>query len=667
MATDPFADLIPKDAPKKQAIQNDDPFADLIPQQAAAQPAAQAPSMSPFMAHVTGFNAGVENLTHGVMQPLLESGLLGDKIKQGSQDFAARRQQDYAQASAEYPKTAMASNILGGIGASVPTFAIPGLGQGNLTRLATQGALQGGAIGAAQYTNEGESRLGNAALGAGLGGGLGAGLGLAGMGGTKLYNAIKGITDDPAADAVIAAGQQYKVPVFASDASQNQGLKRAAEALEDVPLLGMRGERAGQMLAAKDAAETITQDAQKLLNAVEFGGRNGLKRLEQVAKGSTPRATAAQKILDDVANSGDDWQQILKSSGNLKLFRSKLIADDKYTKVSKLADKFGDVARPNTLQALDNAIADVQQSVLPDSGLISKLGTIKENLTSRDFNYSQMRQARSDIGDIVSDAFKGSNSAVGTKGVGALQGVKSAIETDMNAFASKNGKELATAWRGADKFYRTNVIPAKDRTLAQALTKSDPDQVYNMFIKRGPQQGSAQRFYRALDDKGRAAVRYGMVKNAFDKAFDADKNLFSPAKFATAVKEIGGATNVFYKGAAKQELDGFTNLMRHVERSRQALDKPMTGVQNVPYLIAALAGGGAFVAPGTTTAAAGSAVVFKKLLTTDAGRRFLLASSKLKPGSPTMQKVIEKASKSLQAGVVLNATDNNRELDNVTQ
>ena len=655
MAANPFADLIPKDAPKNSPAQNSNPFADLVPQQAQAQPA-QTPSMSPFMAHVTGFNTGVENITQGILQPLFESGLLGDKIKQGSKDAAARRQQDYAQASEQYPKTTAISNVLGGIGASVPTFAIPGFGQGNLTRLATQGALQGGAVGAAQYTNEGESRLGNAALGAGLGGGIGAGLGLAGQGATKLYNAFKGITGDAAADATIAAGKQFNVPVFAPDASQNIGLKRTAEALEDVPLLGMRSAREGQMRAAKAAAEDVTQKAQDLLNATEFGGKNGLKRLEQVAKGSTPRAAAAQKILDDVANSGDDWQQILKTSGNLKLFRSKLIADDKYNKVSQLADKFGDVARPNTMQALDRAIADVQESVLPDNALISKLNTIKENLGSREFNYSQMRQARSDIGDIVSDAFKGANAAVGTKGVGALQGLKSAIEQDMNQFANANGRELAVAWRNADKFYRTNVIPAKDRTLAQALTKADPDQVYNMFIKNGAQQGSAQRFYNALDDKGRAAVRYGMVKNAFDKAFDSERNLFSPAKFATVIKDAEGAGKVFFKGAAKQELDGFANLMRHVERSRQAIDRPMTGVQNVPYLIAGLAGGGAFVAPGTTATAAGSAFLLKKLMTTESGRRFLLASSKLKPGSPAMQRAVDTVSKSLQRGAVVSAT-----------
>lgn len=665
MATDPFADLIPKNAPKKQAIQNDDPFADLVPQQTAtAQPTAQAPAMSPFMAHMVGFNTGVENLAHGLLQPVLESGALGDGIKQGSKDFAAQRQQDYAEAAKQYPKTAGISNVLGGIGATIPTFAIPGLGKSALTRLATQGALQGGLVGGAQYTNEGDSRLGNAALGAGLGGALGAGFGLAGQGATKLYNTFKGITDDPAADAVIAAGKQWKVPVFASDASQNIALKRAAEGFEEVPLLGMRGDRAGQMYAAKDAAEKLTDDAAGMLANTKF---ESLAQVKQVAKGKTPRAAAAQRLLEEVNTAGDDWQQILKTSGNLKLFRNKLIADEKYNKVSQVADKFGDVARPNTTKALDNALADVQDSILPDSPLIGKLGTIKENLASREFNYSQMRKARADIGDLISDFYTGSNAAVGSKGVGALQGLKNAIEDDMNAFASKNGRELSAAWRDADKFYRTNIVPAKDRTLAQALTKADPDEIYGKFIQRGDKVGRPQRFYNALDDKGRAAVRYGIVKNAYEKAFDGDRNLFSPAKFATAIKDTKGASGVFFKGAAKQELDGFANLMRHVERSRQAIDKPMTGVQNIPYLIGGGALGAAFLAPGATAAVAGSTVVFKKLLTTDSGRRFLLASSKLKPGSPTMQKLVEKAGKSLQAGIVLNATDNNKEPNNVTQ
>jgi hypothetical protein len=135
-----------------------------------------------FMAGVRGFNTGVERLVQGAMQPALESGYLGETLKNASKDVARQREEGYESARLAHPKTAGVGAFAGDLAATAPLFAT-GLGvSGKLAphltpilRSILGGAMGGGAAGAARYTNEGDSRAGNALSGAAWGG---AGLGL---------------------------------------------------------------------------------------------------------------------------------------------------------------------------------------------------------------------------------------------------------------------------------------------------------------------------------------------------------------------------------------------------------------------------------------------------------------------------------------------------------
>jgi hypothetical protein len=153
--------------------------------------------MSPFMSAVTGFNTGVGRLAHGILQPLTESGLLGDRVAQGSRGEAARREADYQMAANANPKTAGISEFVGNV---APTLLIPGLGTGSLPVRLAKGVATGAGIGAGQYVNPGDSRGVNALFGA-AGGGVGAGLGeglQAGLRyGNKLYaqSAMPGLVE----------------------------------------------------------------------------------------------------------------------------------------------------------------------------------------------------------------------------------------------------------------------------------------------------------------------------------------------------------------------------------------------------------------------------------------------------------------------------------------
>jgi hypothetical protein len=620
---------------------NDDQIAAAIQKNMPA-PAASSTSAkeSPFISAVTGFNTGMERIMHGIAQPLLESGLLGDAIAHGSKKGAAQREAEYKASEAINPTSTHIGEF---IGSAAPTMLIPGGVAGSIGRKIATGAAAGFGAGASQYVDDNQSRIMNG-LQSGVVGGL---MPLPITAATKAFNAVKGRFADKAAQEVLDQGAKYKVPVFADDAAQTSGLKGLGKGLEEIPILGTRGERAAQMQAAQNAASNVTQDLESKMLNLDFGGKTGLKRLEQVANSNSPtRAKAAQNILDQVNNAGDDWQKIIEASGNMKLFRSKLIADQKYNKLAEAADEFGNVTPRNTLSAIDDVILKAQDKTLPDNGLVNQLTQIKDSFASKPYSYSKMRDARSEIGGLISEAYTGKNSLIGSKDAPLLQSIKNAITKDMDDFANSNGSQLKILWKNADSFYQKAVKPYKDVQLAKALSKDAPDEIYSTFVKYGTTEGGkgtsrAQRFYNALDEKGRSAVRYGMVNDAFEKATDTEMKTFSPAKFATSLDKVASSKGVFFKGEQKAELDGFKNLMRHIERSKAAVDKPETGVRVLPWLAGLASGAGAIIAPGATALTAGTAYGLKKLMTTDTGKRLLLASSKLEVGSPAMQRAID--------------------------
>ncbi len=603
---------------------------------------------------------GVKNSGRGVKQAYLQGtealGLQpeGTTAAYTKTTDAARKAYEDNYLTKLMPKTSYVGELGGEI---APYMAAPAVGAGTLAGTVGLNALMGSGMGALQYVPEGNSRTLNAALGGVVGGALP----VVGAGVNKAINAFRGGTEAPAAQKVIDAGLKHNVPVFASDASNSNVLKGVAQGLEDVPIIGIKGARLDQMQKAQAATENVVNDAKQQMLGANFGDKNGLTGIQNLVNSENPvRREAARSLLHDVENAGDDWQKIIETSGNLKAFQNKLLADQKYNTVGELANQFGGVNKPNAIAALDNSIKSASNSVLPDNTLINNLQTIRDNLASKDFNYNEVRQARSKVGSLIDDYYKGSNAITGSEGVGYLQSVKNGLDKDMDVFAQQNGPELKAAWKDADSFYKNNVVPFKDPLLAKAFTNNAPDEIYNKFITLGKTEGGkgtsrAQKFYDALDEKGQSAVRYGMVSNALESSINRDVGTFSPAMFASNLDKIAASRGVFFKGDAKAELDGFKNLMRHVERSKVATSKPETGIKAVPWIGAALGLGAhaAGVSTGTLAGVGGLTYGLNKLITTPTGRRLLLASSKLEINSPAMQKVADKTYKLLSTGAIL--------------
>lgn len=548
---------------------------------------------------------------------------------------------------------------LGGGGGTV------GAGLKGVAKLAGKSGLFGGGIGLLQYADvvpeEGQEyvdallkqKLAGAMrgglFGSAIGGGLGGLLAIPQHMTQKFIQRIKSL---PEVMSALKAGQRHKVPVFTSDVAK-PSVNKLGELLEYAPV-GMVNKRLAQNKAARLAAERVTKSSQKELTAAQFGGRTGLKRLREAAATDGPRAKASQKLLNDIKNTGDEWNQVIQTSGNVKLTRAKLIADRKYDKVRELADKAGKFSakeKAGSIAAIREGMEEAAKSPIPKKDITRDLQQIKEYIDSPDVNYSGMMRAMSDLGDLVGTYKRGANAAVGKKGIGMLQKAKNAVERDMESFALTHGPKLRASQQSAAGFYKRNVVPATNRQIAKMLKTDRPDEIYQQFIKAsiredGRGRGAALQLYNALDDKGKAAVRYGMVSEALNKGVTRIKSgqdiVLSPAKFANSLEKIAAAKKVFFKGAAKREIDGFINLIRTVRRSGQVAENPPTGHRLLQAMVATGGAGLSVTNPVGAAATTGGLYGLQRLLTKDAGRRLLAASSRVSPGSKAAEKMIDR-------------------------
>lgn len=609
-----------------------------------------------------------EAAIHGILQPILERNPESG-IAQQSKRIGSERQAQFEKSFQESPKSTIAGGMLGDIAATGPLGKmLPGTSTWPFLGRAIANTGIGAGFGAMNYVNPGESRLLNAAIG-GAGGLIAPELMLgAGKLGGKAINAIKGYLPDTAQE-IINTAQKHGVRVNAGDVSKpGSKLQGTAELLENTPIVNIKGERLAQQQEAKNAANIVLNDAEREMIKTSFADKNGMATLQKIANGEGKRAESARKIIADMKNAGDDWNYIIKTGGNANLLLHKVQSDKLYSEVGKIADKMGNVNIDNTVKRVNgylktlnklpetnkdtiSVIEGVRKDLMgktkavPASKIVDKSGkpiteAVKSKEIPKDFSFNELRQVRSALNDRISDFYAGKNTLVGQRGVRILEDVVESIDESLNKFATSNGPELKNAWKNADKYYKTNVIPYKDLKLAKALkSESNPDEIYSMFIKSGGAEGDkgtgrAKKFYDALDAKGQAAVRYGMVKNAWEHA--TSNGVFSPAKFATQMEKIESSRSVFFKGQAKAEIEGFTKLMRAVERSGQ-MKKPDTGVKNVPLLIGAFFGTKGINA---VVGGVGATQALQTLMTTPKGRNFLIAASKLDERNPKWLKLM---------------------------
>lgn len=450
----------------------------------------------------------------------------------------------------------------------------------------------------------------------------------------KLAGAVRGRME-PEAAQLLGLQQKFDVPLTYGDITGNQFARRAESALEYTPILGTAGSRAVQEQKATQAAVKV---GDALFNDMINTPFHGIKQIEQAAAaGKKP----AQDLLRAIAESGDDWNRIIQASGNVNLFRKKLISDKLYNEVGTRAAGKGWVDLSGTQVALMDAYDTVAKDIKTDPALLRMLAQFKDRMDDPavDISFEGVRRFRSDLADEIRAFYSGRDAVTGSKGVEVFQRVKNAVDADMEKFIQDSGDSaLRSAWKRADSFYKKNVIPYKNSALAKTLTDAPPDKIFGMYLESGSRD-VASKFYKALDPRGQAAVRYGFVTRAAERAADPKTQLIDPGKYASVLERLAKTREVAFEGAGRHEIDGFAKLMRHAEAAGNK--RLFTPLPQQLIGVAGAAAAGAVHMP-LTLAGGGVAAFARLMLTTEAGKRYLLAANMLKPGSSAMADLAEK-------------------------
>lgn len=507
------------------------------------------------------------------------------------------------------------------IAATLPIYAA-GRGATLGARMADQG-VRGAAVGAAQYAENTDDRLLNMGVGA-AGGAIGQGVGekvgsVIGKGVTKAVNAKNGRLA-PAYKEIDDLGKQFDVRTSVGDINRGAFTGRAEVALEQVPVLGMGGFREAQNAQAATATGRLSGKLKQALSETDY------KAMPSIRAAAAAGDRNAARVLNIAETAGNDTGRVLQASAEVRAFREGKIASRLYDKVDEAVAASGNdtVAPTKSVAALDDALQRQADSLAPDDVLQKELSDISARINDPNISksFSNMRLLRSQLGDL---ADKYGSPVNGNKAAAKVfADVRQAVDDDIADFALNSGNAtIKKAYQRADKFYK-NAMKRSDKAIARAMDSNKPDEIYSAFVKTG-KGDRANNFYRALDQKGQAALRYQMAEEAISKATNESTGNFSPAKFAGEFERMAEPYGNIFKGDDKKQMDGLVKLMRHIERAGQYKENPPTGNRVIPWLVA----GATAIDPTTAIRVGGLSLFAKSMLTTRAGKNLLLAANKL--------------------------------------
>ena len=569
------------------------------------------PELSPFLA--TPIARFAEGSRLGLQQAKAGAQQLGSTIESGVRGLFTDEQPDTERQNELKSEIALRDLRIsqlgvpgqaGGIvGEALPSTLLPGGPVGGIVRKVGGGIAADVAASIADPVREDETRTGNIGRAAAFSGAFRApGAAISGVA-RKVSNVRAGEFADTDIKKLIDTADSEQISVFFDDVSKGSFARQASAAAE---IYGRLGTGSGR----------IRQNQEAL--------------------------TAANRWLQRVSNDGDDFAEIVQTGIKRKLNIFKREASKKYDRVARdLGENAGtDIGTKLFDDAADVGIAaEVAKGTRGNQEVIDFLQKFKD-APRGDFN--AMIEFRSDFNDEVFDFITGEKS-VNFTSTKALNSAMAALDEDMAKFADTHGAR--GSWRAANKFYQDTVIQFKQSKLKSLLNEKsaanfDEQAAWKYLVGNSPNKKRSRLMWQSLDSKGREAVRFGLIKEALEKA-TLEGQPFSPAKFAGYLETRAPVVDQFFRGRTGEEIKGLIKVMRHIQQAGSVAINPPTGARLIP------AGAAAITAASPTIGGLllGSAVTLKGLFQTKAGRNLLLAANKVTPGSKEFDVILENITK----------------------
>lgn len=587
---------------------------------------AQVQELLPETLNVAGFDTGVK-LNPVVAKGLVQLGegmdsvfsgarqryndVIGDKkmSNQLEQETASKREL-YQPMRDAHPVASAVMGATGQMAATAPLMLLPGgAATSAITRMGNA-AAQGGAVGFLTPTTDGESVIQNTLIGTGAGAGASGVLSTLG----KAFNAVAGKFATPEIAERYAASRSSGVPLTAGELMNSPALKKTETLLENAPIVGTGGFRSRQADATLNAARNAVERVRP--GAADDAGEAIHASLRRVLSGNKAEAKSLYDAVEQAS---------------LQPGVTAIVPDNTRSAAAQLLKDYPDIfdrLPAGTVKAkLDAVIGATGPKASPVLGADGS-----PILTPAEMTFEEARFLRKQLSNYIGRASK-SAGAVGDDELRQLTALKSGLESDIATWGSQSQNAgVKQAFESANGFYREKVAPFKDALLNKAAGKDfDTDTIFKTFVKPG-RENLAGKLVGNLDAEGHQAVKYGVLKSAFDNAMDDKSGAFSPLKFASGIDKLGSANNAIFSDVERQQLTGLVKVMTAAQRAGQFMENPPTGNRVAQLLLGAggLAGPaiGAFSAQ-SAFAGAGIAKLMTTLTTTEPGKRFLIAASKL--------------------------------------
>ena len=415
----------------------------------------------------------------------------------------------------------------------------------------------------------------------------------------------------------------------------------AAMARKDPRMMDLRVRQNQQGLRH---AEKVVSD---LKAAVDSEGWQGVDDLVAAVERKGKRSGEAQALLTAIENSGEDWQKIAKNSGNLKLLVNKLKADQLYDTAEAIARQYGPVKVDKLSGSIKSNVSNIQRTLGADDSIVPYLEKIQAGIDEgKGLDFASLRQTRSILNRKISGLNKPNAAVQDADGArSALQNVVKALEKDLDKYANSHSSGLRNSWKQATEFYKTNVVPYKDKELGKVLADEDPAALGRLFA--GKDTFEQRKLFNAIGTKGQKAIQWGLIDDAISAGEKTQRGAmaptFSAAQAASKLESIlnrGTHDVAFGSNPDKWAVKGLARILRTIDKSDTIAWIPPTG-ESVERL-----GSDAMKGQLTTLGVVEKATnwISKErlfqLYTNPKGRALLQRASSLEPGSAAMNRLI---------------------------
>lgn len=524
----------------------------------------------------------------------------------GAQEVEMSKRQEYAPYSEQRPITSTVGNIAGQMAA----FPVPGM-QARLPAQMIKGAIEGGAIGYAQPTIEGESAQSAAATGAGIGGAAPAVLRPITQAAGGAYRAIIGDVSGDAREAIGYASREG-LPLMTSDVVPPQTFagKSAQSLAEKIPVLGTGVARAEQQIAREGAVKSIAE-------------QYGIPSNEEIFNSLNRKA-------DKIANAaGKRYKEITSSMEGVEIVPA------------------------STISTIDAQLARLNRpGAIKNERLTNILQSVRDDISSGAQDINLLRENRTRFREEI----KGESMAINDTEQRIIDSVYNSMTDDItNAVKNTLGDSVAASMKQADAVWAREANEIKKTKLKNIFNKGQvkPEEAAKMLFSND--ESEIKTLYSSLDTVGRKNARAAIISRA------AERSEGNPDKFINEMKKLKNQQYVFFRGDEGKDLNG---LIKYLDYSREAgkasvLTPTGQSALQLGAPVAVMADIGA--TQGLGTAAFAGYAVLAKAYESPAVRNLMAKMASVEKGSTAFEKLAAKLESELNKAAAVAPQANGEE------